>query len=116
MATSRRRSKEPSVGLGNYLKTGLIGAFAMILAGGRFIPGADVHASALFGPATLMAGTRSVVSVDETARKGLLAKSRAALRAFAGAVRPLSHPMALESAFHSYFAFEAAHPDEVRKP
>ena len=116
MATSRRRSKEPSVELGKYLKNGLIGAFAMILAGGRFIPGADVHASALFGPATLMAGTRSVVSVDETARKGLLAKSRAALRAFAGAVRPLSHPMALESAFHSYFAFEAAHPDEVRKP
>jgi hypothetical protein len=104
------------VELGKYLKNGLIGAFAMILAGGRFIPGADVHASALFGPATLMAGTRSVVSVDETARKGLLAKSRAALRAFAGAVRPLSHPMALESAFHSYFAFEAAHPDEVRKP
>jgi hypothetical protein len=32
------------------------------------------------------------------------------------AVRPLSHPRALDDAFRGYFAFKAAHPDEVRKP
>jgi hypothetical protein len=45
-----------------------------------------------------------------------MAKTTAALTALAGAVRPLSHPKALESAFRSYFAYMAAHPDEVKKP
>lgn len=51
------------------------------------------------------------------ADRGLLeAETEAAIDAFAAVVRPLSHPMALEDAFHSYFAFKAAHPDKVRKP
>jgi len=66
------------VKLGNYLKNGLIGAFALILAGTRLIPGADSHGPVLFAPATLMAGNRLAVSVDGTARGGLLAKSTAA--------------------------------------
>jgi L,D-transpeptidase-like protein len=102
------------VGLGKYLKDGLIGAFALILVGARFIPGTDSHHAALAGPATLVAGTRA--SVDATNEDGLLAKSSAAVRAFAAAVRPLSHPKALESAFRSYFAYLAAHPDDVKKP
>jgi len=89
------------VGVGNYLKSGLIGAFALTLVGARFIPGAE---------------TRAAVSADETATASVLAKSNAAVRAFASAVRPLSHPKALESAFRSYFAYLAAHPDDVRKP
>lgn len=39
-----------------------------------------------------------------------------ALRAFRGEVRRLSHDRALETAFRSYFAFKAEHPDEVTKP
>ena len=104
------------MGLSKYLKNGLIGAFALILVGARFTPGADPRGPVLFGPATLVAGTRSAVSAEETTRDGLLAKSSAAVHAFAAAVRPLSHPKALESAFRSYFAYMAAHPDEVRKP
>lgn len=104
------------MGLVKYLRNGVIGAFALILVGARFVPGADAHGAVLFGAATLIAGNRSAVSVDETTRAGLLAKSSAAVRAFAAAVRPLSHPKALEAAFRSYFAYEAAHPDEVRKP
>jgi hypothetical protein len=42
--------------------------------------------------------------------------TRSAVEKFAGVVRPLSRPEALESAFRSYFAFKAAHPEEVRKP
>jgi hypothetical protein len=104
------------VELCRYLKNGLIGAFALILAGARFIPGADLHGPVLFAAAPLVAGTRSAVLADETTGGGLLAKSSAAVRAFAGAVRPLSHPKALEAAFRSYFAYEAAHPDKVKKP
>jgi L,D-transpeptidase catalytic domain len=104
------------VGLGNYLKNGLIGAFALIPVGPRFIPGACPHGPVLLSPATLVAGTRAVVPAGETTRDGLLAKSSAAVRALAALVRPLSHPKALESAFRSYFAYTAAHPDRVRKP
>lgn len=102
--------------LGKYLKTGLIGAFALILAGTRLGPGANSHSPIFFGAPALMAANRTAVSVDKATKDGLLAKSTAALRAFAGVVRPLSHPRALESAFRSYFAYMALHPSEVRKP
>src|SRR3982074_917974 len=104
------------VELGKYLKNGLIGAFALILAGARLAPETNSHGPVLFGAATLVAGTRSAVSVGETPADGFLAKSSAAVRALAAAVRPLSHPKALESAFRSYFAYMAAHPDDVKKP
>ena len=51
-----------------------------------------------------------------TGDNALAGVTRSAIEAFAGVVRPLSRPEALESAFRSYFAFKAAHPDEVRKP
>jgi len=101
---------------GNYLKKGLIGALALILAGARIIPGTNSQTIGLFRAAPLMAGSRPATSVTMTPADGLLAKSRAAVRALAAAVRPLSHPKALESAFRSYFAYMAAHPNEVKKP
>ncbi|MDQ6689329.1 MAG: murein L,D-transpeptidase catalytic domain family protein [Gemmatimonadota bacterium] len=104
------------MGLGKYLTNGLIGAFALILAGARLIPGTDSHPPRLLGVATLMAGTRSGIPVNETPVSALLARSSAAVRALAAAVRPLSHPKALETAFRSYFAYLAAHPGEVKKP
>jgi hypothetical protein len=44
------------------------------------------------------------------------ARAGRALNALGPAVRRLSHPDALRDAFQSYFAFESAHPDRVRKP
>ncbi|HEY9225677.1 MAG TPA: murein L,D-transpeptidase catalytic domain family protein [Gemmatimonadaceae bacterium] len=44
------------------------------------------------------------------------AETKAAVNAFSTSVRGLSHPRALESAFHAYYAYKAAHPDEVKKP
>jgi hypothetical protein len=105
-----------SVELSKYLKNGLIGASALILVGARLIPGTDSHGPALFGPATLEAATRPTSSAAATPNDGLLAKSSAAIRAFAAVVRPLSHPKALETAFGSYFAYMAAHPGDVKKP
>ena len=99
-----------------YLKNGLIGAVALILVGTRFVPGADAHSPVLFGPAALVAETRSAVAADDKTTSAFLAKTTSALRAFATAVRPLSHPKALEFAFRSYFAYLAAHPDDVKKP
>ena len=46
----------------------------------------------------------------------LAAKIDSALRALTSAVRPLSHPKALETAFRSYFAYMNSHPSDVKKP
>lgn len=81
------------MGVVKCLRYGLFGAFALILA-----------------------GNRAAFSAGESSMDGLGAKSSAAVQAFAAAVRPLSHPKALDAAFRSYFAYEAAHPDERRKP
>jgi hypothetical protein len=47
---------------------------------------------------------------------GIAEVTRAAVAAFAVEVQPLSRPVALESAFKSYFAYKAAHPEKVHKP
>jgi len=53
---------------------------------------------------------------ETSATEPMGASVKAALAAFSGLVPKLSHPRALEEAFRSYFAYKAAHPDEVRKP
>lgn len=115
-ALRRRRPSGANLELPKYLKDGLIGAVALTLVGARFISGDSFHGSAVFGPSSLAAATRPASPVGGTTGDGLLAKSGAAVRAFAAAVRPLSHPKALETAFRSYFAYLAAHPEQVKKP
>lgn len=61
--------------------------------------------SAITGPATPAAHDAEVAT-----------STHKALDALAAAVGHLSNPNALQDAFESYFAFKAAHPDEVRKP
>src|SRR5687768_17282303 len=51
-----------------------------------------------------------------TPDRTVLANTRVAVAKLSYAVRPLSHPKALETAFRSYFAFKAEHPDKVAKP
>jgi hypothetical protein len=48
--------------------------------------------------------------------RAVLADTKTAVVKLSYAVRPLSHPKALETAFRSYFAFKAGHPDQVTKP
>jgi hypothetical protein len=43
-------------------------------------------------------------------------RAKAALTALSSAVRRMSDPRALKDAFNSYFAFKAAHPNQVKKP
>src|SRR4051794_35875420 len=44
------------------------------------------------------------------------AEARNAADVLSLVVRPLSHPLALETAFRGYFAYRAMHPEDVRKP
>lgn len=112
----------------NQLQTILVGTAAVLVVSARFVRGED-------GPGPLSLATASVLTPDPLAaiststraiaanvatassRTGNVAAAvTAALTALAGSVRQLSTPQALDDAFHAYFAFKTAHPDQVRKP
>ena len=99
----------------------LLGASALLIAGAHFAPDRDHTGPVLEAAVAFVGGARDTSSTmgvagSTEAAGGLAGLTRSAVAAFAGAVRPLSRPEALESAFRSYFAYKAAHPDEVRKP
>lgn len=97
-----------------YVKNGLIGLAALLCVASRFVPGAQP--APLFSPPVLMAAERPSVTTDKPSDNVVAAKIDSALRALTSAVRPLSHPKALETAFRSYFAYMNAHPSDVKKP
>lgn len=96
----------------------LLGGTALVFAGAHVVPGAD-HSGRVLNAAVSFVTAKPVTITSATAASatGAVATvTRAALDAFAGTVRPLSRPEALEDAFRSYFAYKTAHPDEIRKP
>lgn len=104
--------------LNKYMQNVLIGGAAALIAGAHFIPGTDKD-----GP--VMAAATAIVTGKPAADSAVLASSTAnaasletstALAAFSALVRPLSSPVALQDAFHSYFAFKAEHPEQVKNP
>ncbi len=103
----------------DYLKSVLLGVSALVSAGAFFVPGHEQNgpvlnsAVAFVNRGTVLTTSSGEVSSPSSA---IAAVTKSALDAFAGTVRPLSRPDALEEAFKSYFAYKAAHPGEVRKP
>jgi hypothetical protein len=96
----------------------LLGASALIFAGSTVVSGRDesrpvVDAAVSVVGANTMHLRNAVASSPDAA---VAVATASALDALESAVRPLSHPDALKDAFTSYFAFKAAHPDEVKKP
>ena len=87
---------------------------ALLCVATRFVPGAQP--APLFSPPVLMAAERPSTTTVNTNDNAVAAKIDSALRALTSAVRPLSHPKALETAFRSYFAYTNAHPSDVKKP
>jgi hypothetical protein len=61
-------------------------------------------------------GEVSLPALHPAKGNALASATATAIQALSGSVHRLSRPEALENAFHSYFAYKAAHPDEVRKP
>src|SRR5256714_10072183 len=78
--------------------------------------GSDNSASSLVTGVSAVATSNSAVATDNVNGDALSSKFTGALEALTSAVRPLSHPKALETAFHSYFAYLNAHPTDVKKP
>jgi L,D-transpeptidase-like protein len=104
-----------------YLKNGLIVALAFVCVGARVVPGAEKPGPVFKAATSIVAApvdsaVATLAAKATAATNPLASKTAAALQALASAVRPLSHPKALETAFRSYFAYSTAHPDEVKKP
>lgn len=110
------------------LPTALAAVSALAYAGGRtYSPlpdhGPVITAAARFAapqPGTVSGMVHAVVTGSDPAPTAEAAeleqRTRTALSTLGGRVGPLSHPLALRDAFASYFAFRAAHPDQVHKP
>lgn len=100
------------------LQSIMIGAVAVLAVSASFLRGQDTPGPVMVAAASVLDGGESVASITRAtpASDAVELEVRSAIDALAGAVRQLSAPEALTDAFHSYFAFKAAHPDEVRKP
>ena len=97
------------------VKNVLIGATAAAFVGAPHSPafnqnGPVLNAAIIFvtekGPADVRVETFAAAKPE----------SEVALEALKSVVGPLSHPRALEEAFHGYFAYKTAHPADVKKP
>src|SRR5438309_4765983 len=100
-----------------YVQNALIGATAVVFAGAHLMPSTQRQGPVLAAAVNFVAPTDSTVHSTSTSALGTVAAATTtALGALANAVRPLSHPRALENAFRGYFAFKTAHPDQVKKP
>jgi hypothetical protein len=99
-----------------HLQNVLVGASALLFAGALFVPGTGQNGPVLEAAVSFAGGTTHGVSPAAPHDGTVASVTKAALDAFAGAVRPLSRPDALQNAFRSYFAYRTTHRDEVRKP
>jgi len=104
-----------------YMKLALIGATASLLVGSvsaATLAAAPIRGARSTGPAPKKPSPvkKASPAVSPTPDNPTANLTKAALEALASSVRELSNPKALESAFHAYYAFKAANPDEVRKP
>jgi hypothetical protein len=101
-----------------YLQNVLLGATALIVAGAHFVPDRGENGPVLNAAVTFVSGTPAAKTATPAANTmvGVAEFAKSAVVALSGAVRQLSTPQALEDAFRGYFAYKAAHPNEVTKP
>src|SRR5260221_698513 len=90
----------------------LAGTSALIFAGAQVAPSSSATGPVLEAAAAFVSPPASP-SANVHPTNSVAAVTHSALVAFTNVVRPLSHPQALESAFHSYFAFRAAHAQRL---
>lgn len=97
--------------LPKYVGNVLVGATAVVFAGGAYLLPEHDHN----GP-VLTAAVEFVSANPAQPASDLALMTTSAVSAFASAVTNLSHPRALEDAFRSYYAYKSSHPDDVKKP
>ena len=97
------------------LKNVLLSATAVAFVGAQRIPAFNQNGTVLNTAITFVTKNDSA-SVGGALAMAARPESQVALEALKSVVGPLSHPRALEEAFHGYFAYKTAHPADVKKP
>lgn len=97
------------------ISNGLIGLTAVVYVSAKVVPDTQQSGPVLTAAAAFVA-PKAAASSAVTPSSAVGLSTAAALGVLSGAVKELSNPMALETAFRSYFAFKNAHPDQVAKP
>lgn len=95
------------------VKNVLLAATAAAFIGAPRIPAFNQNGPLLNSAITFVTTRDSSVLTPLVAPKS---ENETALSALKNVVGPLSHPLALEEAFHGYFAYKTAHPADVKKP
>lgn len=102
---------------GTQFKNVLIGATAAVFVGAPLFPDSNHNGSVLDSAITFLTAKPDSAAVARVApAERPPSDVELALTTLGKLVRPLSHPRALEEAFHGYFAYKAAHPSDVKKP
>lgn len=102
---------------GNYTKNVLLGATAAAFVWAPLSPSHNTNGPVLDAAVTFVTSrTETSPSAARLVSAGPATDIAVALDALGTLVRPLSHPRALEQAFHGYFAYKTAHPADVKKP
>lgn len=96
----------------------LLGASALVIAGSTVVSGHDESRPVVDAAVSVVGANTTHLrnAVSSSPDEAVTVATTSALEALSSAVGQLSHPDALKDAFSSYFAFKAAHPDEVKKP
>ena len=97
----------------NFVKNVLLGATAAVFVGAPLSPGHNRNSPMLGAAITFVSARDASVAAGAAASRS---EAEVALGALRDLVGPLSHPRALEEAFHGYFAYKTAHPADVKKP
>ena len=102
----------------NYIKNVLLGATAAVFVGAPFFPEHNQNGPLFEAAVTFVTPKADTSSraADAAATATPTSDVNVALSALSNLVRPLSHPRALEEAFHGYFAYKSAHAADVKKP
>jgi hypothetical protein len=101
------------------LLNGLAGATSLAIAGAHFSapdqPVRELLAAPVLPPVYVDSAASAMLGEPDVSAR-VAVNTRKALAAFSKSVSTLSHGKALESAFRSFYAYQARHPDKVKKP
>jgi hypothetical protein len=101
----------------SYLQNGLIGTVAALFGGVMIANAPEQPGPAMRVVSSVVSGGPATANASPSANSASIsAKVANALTAFSSVSRSLSSPTALEDGFRSYFAYKAAHPNNVKKP
>ena len=100
-----------------YLQNAIVGGVAVLFGSTRLIPNPNVDGPAATTAIAIMTGAaKDTASRAAVAAPAPKSKVVVALESFQNTAGRLSSSHALEDAFRSYFAYKAAHPQDVKKP